>query len=391
MKLKIKFNCDKLISLAIMSSFLVLIFQYLILIYFNLIDTVLGSQIQLVSKIAVGIFYLIAFPSVLKRKKAFFLFFYTISAFIFLLTVFIFPENTPYIQSNTFSYFFVSLPSFIYAFSLNDFNEFYEIMKKVGFGVFVIGTLIFLLVFLGESNIGRYSMSLSYYMLLPLLIYTDKIFKRINLFDLLIITITIIIIIALGSRGTFLSYFVFLFYRFVFIKDKLTVKRLLIYLTSFFTLFFYKRILKLTYNILLNFNIKSRTLILFMRDGIDLSGRIELYSIIIKQISDNPFLGLGLFGDRRFVGSYTHNIFIELWAHFGLIIGSMLIVLLLLIIYQVLIKVRNKNNLIVIWFSMGFIHLLVSSSYLIDFKFFIFLGLSLNIIFSKLNDLRFSH
>jgi O-antigen ligase len=386
MKLKLKFNRDKLISLAIMSSFFVLTFQYLILTSFNLIDTSLGAQIQLTSKAIVGIFYLIALPFVLKRNKVFFLGTYSFSIFIFLLTYFIFPQNTQHIQANLFSHFFVALPSFIYAFSINDFNELKKIMKKAGFGVFVIGTTIAALVFLGESSVGSYSMSLSYYMLLPLLIYTDKLFKKNNFIDLLVVFISLIIILALGSRGALLCYLVFLFYRFVFVKEKLTAKRLVIYITGFFAgttaLLFYRQILELAYNVLLNFDIRSRTLSLFMREEIYLSGREDLYNIIIKQIGENPLLGIGLFGDRRFIGGYVHNIFLELWAHFGIIIGSSLIILLLLVIYKVLIKNKNKvtANFMAIWFSMGFVHLLVSSSYITDFKFWIFLGLSLNLI-----------
>lgn len=392
MKLKLKFNRDKIISLAIMSSFFVLTFQYLILTYFSLIHTSIGARIQLTSKIIVGIFYLIALPFVLKRNKVFFFLSYLVSAFVFLLTYIIFPENVPYIQSNLFSHFFIALPSLIYAFSINDFRELRKMMKNAGFGVFIIGTLISVLVFLGKSSVGSYSMSLSYYMLLPLLIYTDKFFNRINLIDLLIVVISLIIILGLGSRGALLCYLVFLFYRFVFIKEQLTSKKLLIYLIVFFGglnfLLFYKQILRLIYDLLLSFNIRSRTLSLFIQSGIYLSGREDLYSIIIRQISENPFLGIGLFGDRIFIGGYSHNIFLEIWAHFGLLFGSVLIILLLTIIYQVLINEKNKKtaNLMSIWFSIGFIHLLVSSTYVTDFRFFIFLGLSLNLIWSKHNN-----
>ena len=389
MKLKINFNNDKIISLAIMSSFFVLTFQYLILTYFDIFNTILESQIQLTSKIIVGIFYLVALPFVLKRNKLFFLSIYLFSTFIFLLTYFVFPENTHYLRNNLFSHFFIALPSFIYAFSLNDFSAFIEIMKKVGIGVFIIGTIIAMFVFVGQTSIGIYSMSLSYYMLLPLLVYTAKLFNKFSIFDFLIVLISIIIILAIGSRGAILCYLVFLFYRLIFIKEKISQRRVLQYLTGFFigaiSLLFYREIIEYIYNLLLNLDIKSRTLNLFLQNGIYLSGREELYSTIINQLSKHPFIGLGLFGDRRFIGAYVHNIFLELWAHFGLIIGSIIISLILFVVYKILIANKNKEiaNLMSIWFSLGFVHLLVSGSYIIDFKFFIFLGLSLNIIKTK--------
>ena len=55
---------------------------------------------------------------------------YVISIFVFLLTYFIFPENIPYILNNLFSHFFVALPSFIYAFSISDFEELMEVQKR---------------------------------------------------------------------------------------------------------------------------------------------------------------------------------------------------------------------------------------------------------------------
>ncbi len=48
----------KRISMAIMSSFIVLIAQYFVLYYFNIEDTSLGATIQLLSKIIVGLFFL---------------------------------------------------------------------------------------------------------------------------------------------------------------------------------------------------------------------------------------------------------------------------------------------------------------------------------------------
>ena len=49
-KYKNKYKDDTKISWALMSSFLILTLQYLVLIYFNLLETSVGSNIQLLSK-----------------------------------------------------------------------------------------------------------------------------------------------------------------------------------------------------------------------------------------------------------------------------------------------------------------------------------------------------
>lgn len=76
---------DKKISIAIMSSFAILTIQYLVLIYFDLIDTNIGHVVQLTSKGLVGFLYLLALPAALNRNIIKFFSVYFISNMIFYL------------------------------------------------------------------------------------------------------------------------------------------------------------------------------------------------------------------------------------------------------------------------------------------------------------------
>ena len=85
---------------------------------------------------------------------------------------------------------------------------------------------------------------------------------------------------------------------------------------------------------------------------------------------------------------YTHNILLEIIGNFGIIIGSILIILLIfLIVRSLLSKEKKYTNLIIIWLSLGFFHLMVSGSYLTDIKFWILLGL----LFNKSRDLNYNN
>jgi len=136
----------------------------------------------------------------------------------------------------------------------------------------------------------------------------------------------------------------------------------------------------LTYinGLFLNMGIRSRTLTLFLKKDIHLSGREELYKTVSDSIFANPILGTGLAGDRFVLGgTYSHNIFLELLAHFGFIAGFFIIVAILtILIKNLFIKDINKYNIFIIWLAIGFIPLFVSSSYLIDFRFWTLLGLA---------------
>ena len=92
----------------------------------------------------------------------------------------------------------------------------------------------------------------------------------------------------------------------------------------------------------------------------------------------HPLVGLGLAGDRLLVGGYVHNFFIEVLAHFGVVMGSILLVWFMV---RLIMSVKNntkhihKYEMIIIWIALGLAPLMVSSSYLININFWILLGL----------------
>src|SRR5699024_10255228 len=89
-------------SLFILFIIFIMLLQYIILLYFNIFDTSYGNLIQVLSKVIVSLFYIIAFKDIMKRKLGSFLIIYFIVFFILLLNLLIFPENSLYIQSIIF-------------------------------------------------------------------------------------------------------------------------------------------------------------------------------------------------------------------------------------------------------------------------------------------------
>jgi len=376
---------DRLISIAIMSFFAVLTIQYFILFYFNISESLMGSQIQLMSKVIVGLFFLISFPIVMKRNWLMFVSTYMVSVFIFLYNYLVFPQNSEALMSIVFPFFFICLPSFVYSFSINDKNILMNMMYKVSNIVFIFGTLIGILVFTNRISIGAYSISLSYYMLLPAIINMYRFFIKNSASPILKVIVSLVIILALGSRGAIMCLGVYIIVASIKNIKKLTFTSLLSYTSIFLVLIlgiiYFENIIAFIYEILANLGIRSRTLYLFMQDNLYLSGRDRLYEVITRQITENPILGIGIAGDRVFIGGYSHNIFIELLSGFGIFIGSIIIVAIALICYK---TIHNKNkldsNISIIWFSLGFVPLLVSGTYLTYFSFWIFLGLAIRVI-----------
>lgn len=381
---------DKKISIALMASFVILTIQYFILIFFDLIGTSDAASVQLISKVLVAILFLYALPAVLKRSKLKFIGTYFITVFVFIIHFFIFPENQMYLKELIFPFFFMCVPAFVYSISINDWKVLKQIMRKASFIVFIFGAILGLLIFSGSASTGSYSMSLSYYMLLPAIIYLDKLFDKFSLRALLFVSISLMVILALGSRGAILCILVFVFLKLLRPSNRLSFKKIFLYIVSsgsavlvFLNL---ENILWYLYNFLLGFGINSRSLILFLREDIHLSGRESLYDNVNQEILNNPLLGIGIGGDRRVIGGYVHNLFLEILANFGIIFGAFLMTTLILLIFKaLLVKDKEKYNMIIIWLSLGFVHLMVSGSYLTDIKFWILIGLITNSLIYKNN------
>ncbi len=367
-----------------MSSFVVLTIQYLILLRFGLFDKVQGYYIELLSKLIVGILYLVALPVVWKRKKFFCIVVYLISVLILIIHSVIFKGNFSYIKTILFPLLFTCISSFIYAISLDNLLVLKTEMEKTARIILFIGIILIFSIFIGSINISKYSMALSYYMLIPAIMYLNKLFRKYTIKNFIGFFISFLIIIAFGARGPILC---ILFFAVTYLKiifkninyKKIFIIILFIFIILTLVLFFYD-IINILYNLLSNFGIRSRTLWLLLHKDYNLSGREEIADIIIEAIAKNPILGIGIAGDRVLLeGSYSHNIVIEVISNFGIILGILLLsVLGIKWIKSLFSKNESYLDIILIWSSIGFIHLFISSSYLIDFKFWIFIGVLFN-------------
>lgn len=386
---KKKFTEDEKISLAILSPFFILSLQYITLVVFNLIGSSYASVFQTITKVSVGLIYLFVLPTVFKRNKLELILTYLCVSIVFVLHYTLFAENRSYMMELVFSLFFMCLPAFIYTLSLRDFGVFWKSIKGISYGVFGISLLLGLILIFKFRNIGPYSMTLSYYVLLPALVYLDEITSKFTVIKFINFIISLFIIISLGSRGAIMCIVIFAILKLLKFRSNLTFKKLLntyaLLCMTIVLLINYKNFLHFLNEILLDLNIQSRTVSLFLRDEVHLSGRNELFNQTISAIAENPIFGIGIGGDRLILnGVYVHNIFLEILANYGVAIGGFFIILLCLAIVKSLVTNNlKKYDLIIFWISFGFVHLIVSGSYLIDIRFWILLGLLINLTFKR--------
>lgn len=383
------FKNDKIISIALMSTFVVLTLQYCILAMFNLLDSPSEIYIKLTAKLIVATFYLLAFFTIIKKTICQIFTVYIFFIILFTFHYFIFTENKYFIQDLIFPFFCMSLPSLILSYNINNVNVFYKTSKMSSYIVFILIFILIIYCSLGFASIGEYSMSLSYYILFPTLFILLDTIKKFSIFNGILLLISLFIIISFGARGPLLCLFIFSIFVITKKTHKFTLIKIIIInftlLCIFLFLIFYKYLLRYIYTYLLQFNINSRTLMILIDNGFNLTGREHIYQILLNKISEEPLFGIGLGGDRVYLdGVYAHNFFIEIIANFGIIISFVLIYYLFyLILKTILIKNIIKFDLFAIYFSLGFIPLLISASYIEYINFWIFMGILLNINYNK--------
>lgn len=385
MTFKNVFKDDRKIATSVFSPIIILSVQYLLLYSFNVTDTYIGSVIKLISKIVVGILMLRAFSIVIKKKLRAIIILYCFMISIFLFHYVFFLQNRKYIIDIVFNFFSISLPLYIYALSITELKEFFKVAEKAAIFVLCVTSLTFILELFNIIDIGLYSMSLSYYLLFPCLLYLYKFMDTITIKSMFIVLISIVMILAIGARGPILCIACYLIIFLINqIREKNEIKKeifyIIIILILLFGMIFLKEILTLLNNFLNSHGISSRSITLFLRDDVFLSGREDIYKEAFELIKKYPIFGVGIAGDRAFIsGYYVHNLFLELLLDFGVFTGSIIsIILIALFIKNVFFINNDKRKIYNIFFCMGVIPLMVSGSYLSDMYLYIYLGLIFN-------------
>ena len=139
--------------------------------------------------------------------------------------------------------------------------------------------------------------------------------------------------------------------------------------------FHYGTILVFAAKFLGKIGFESRTLLLLLRGEILThdSGRNLLRMKAFQAIKANPFTGNGIGSDFRLLGTYTHNLFLDLFMHYGVVFGVLIVVAFMTIISVSFYKSENKMFTFLM-FCFGFLPLMVSGTYLVEAALWIYLG-----------------
>lgn len=109
----------------------------------------------------------------------------------------------------------------------------------------------------------------------------------------------------------------------------------------------------------------------------NINSRDVIQAKLLDAIGVHLFDGYGLCGDRVIAGSYAHNIVLELWVEFGLLIGTMIFLLIAMTLLRGYLSAKTIEckGLIISLIFACFFKLFLSGSYLDEKFLFLLLGL----------------
>jgi len=297
------------------------------------------------------------------------------------------------VYNSIYKLIIICVPLFLLSLSIDSYEILLNSIYKVSIIIIFLANIVFVIFYF--KNIFFDYMSFSYDLLVPAVIcfYKSILNKKRNC---LVFSCFSFFIIAIGGcRGALLclGLFLLLFYLFI-SKKKITINTFFISITIIFSLSFmivyFELVVDLISSIFSKHNYQSRIMEkIIVGEFFKSQGRDEIYSAVWAGICEKPFLGYGLFGDRKVVsykcgsypdGTYSHNIVLEILCEFGFVFGSLILICIFLLIFNFF-KNNKKNvkfDFCVILISCELLKLFYTGSYLVSPLFWLFLGLLLN-------------
>lgn len=389
MKLAIKINSQKVYAtiIAYMVSFLPLITLV------NGITGEMGGITAWDSYIFVALLLgmlLIGFVSLVHERNNLRIDCFIVLAFFvcsYLSSIVLFPQNSKYLFSDltdffgnpVYSIFLLSLPGYFFARHLRNYPLFCSIMRK--FAYVVVGLSIIVFFFMKNSFATQY-LSFSYNMLLHLLFLLFYKPKKGRVWHIAIVVLGVFVFVVGGARGALVSFIVCCVVYFLVTRRQVIQNIVITIIASGGICVFVilkNEILALLLPLLTKMNINSRTIrMMLASEMLNNSGRDEIAEEVIKNIN---IFGHGMMGDRVVCsGVYAHNLFLELICDFGVILGSALsFIIVVVVAVGVIRKIEHNQPWIILLLSTGFLKLMLSGSFF-DFEpaFFVLMGLCAN-------------
>ena len=357
---------DCYIVFAVMIQYLLALLQECLIAIFRIPAEQTTIYRVLLTAIPLTVAIIIAF----KRRPILFVVTYTIVLLVLFLNVVLYPHNSDVLIYDSLRFVLpVVIPSALCLMSISSIELVEKVVYKLSW-FSVLFVVIYMVEYLrGRFVIDTYNMTFSYSILLPMISlysYNSKLSKTISI-------VLFFIVLSIGSRGAAGIFLIYVMYDIV-----QRNKKLILPISILAVLF----ILSLTDIVewLASIGLKSRTITLLLEGNIDnLSERDYIYNEVIEKLKVSPICGYGLWADRvilKNTDTYCHNIVLEILLNWGMILGAIILLgITFSIMYLYVRSDKYERNIIVKYFCALIMPFMASQSYLVDYKFSVFIAI----------------
>lgn len=379
-----KKNQRKLLS-CIDLLFLIALVKSTLLLYIKVVLSRLPYIEQISNQIItffIIILIIICIPQFIKKLKPIDYIIYIVCFIIYISQYLFFTSNQLYLDEVITTFLLYSLP-YYYIGRIIDYDKTSNYIVIVSILSIISYTLIR---YVYGSNNDINTLNLSGYMgdayrLLPFIIFIIlDAFKTHRKISIIFSIFSLILLMSLGNRGSFLYTMIFIaLCTIINVKNKSLV---IIVILVFFVLYSYiDPFMDVFYMYFEKMNASTRIFDMYNEEGINTSGRDEIFATLFNELK-YKWSGFGLTGDRVIIGSYSHNIFLELLFSFGYIGGSIIILFILTLIFKAYRKSRKTKDYMfyTALLSFGLLPLMTSMSFLTYNFFYLFLGYSVKLV-----------
>ncbi len=360
---------------------------------------VIGTMADAFIPVSITLAAMAAMPWFWRRVKGKDILFYTGLVFVVLLSMIVFPKTMPFLSQN-WSQILISAGLFYFVGVSFSFRESSKILFYCSI-VSIISVFIFRMYQIRNGAALVQDDMDTAYKLLPsamYLLYYASIKEKIKYWIVSLAVIPIMLIF--GTRGPVLI--IMLFITAIFAKKAILgsgYKRffILLLLVAVVTIFFVNEeifisILKGLSDLFERMGFSSRIFDFYLAgDFTQSKGRQALAEAAVEAIKASPVIGYGFTADRYLFGVYPHNMLLEIWCHFGIVLGSLIIISLLLLTIVALLKIKGRDrlfNFVLMLAIMVFGKLMLSNSYTVEPYFYFLIGVYTSIIRKPLKQKR---
>ncbi len=397
-------NMERLIYISVFIIFAGFIINGCLLNISNHISSALYNFVDKALFIIEGATIGITLLFILIKKPKKILCLYGIFAGIFLLYYLLFPQNREAMILNIKDFFLYDVTIFVLFLEVSQDKKLFSNIVKIAKIIFGFSVLYLILLLWNQESFYNVWLAKHFFIVAIFTLYDYYKYKSKSSFFISIFCLGALL--ATGSRTYLLCYCIFILILLLSLvirkiktiskKKKIIVIVLMLVIAIILIILFanYKVICDKLYDFFAQNGIEIRILRLLATDNFFTSNNRTdiIYPTILNAIKENWMFGTGICGDRVIIHQqfqnmgmlkpdynynsyYSHNLILELYVSFGVILASIIIGFIVYGFYKVIKNKYKNSNAVICLFFVGVLPLMLNSTFLENTYFWAFIAL----------------